>query len=238
MTHRAGGELSQIKALKKITTFFFFLLYFFLPNTNPGLVLLVLAHPLHRSFCLSACDTLKSTLGHIPYSPAGRAVPMLALTGSPCSLQVPHQGHTGSDPVQAAGWHLASLTQVTQLLAPEHMGPPVLAQLLTLGPPTHLHTIWGVPHPGEELEMGFNEKTGQTVVTEHWASPDMRTDQPPAKMKPDSYSFIHPFPQANYSQMPLIPPFLNFVSSPKNPITVRCNPQMLFICKAPYFHSP
>lgn len=151
---------------------------------------------------------------------------------------MPHQGHTGSDPVQAAGWHLASLTQVPQLLAPRQMQPLVLAQLLTLGPPTHMHTICGVPHPGEELEMEFNEKTGQTVVTEHWASPDMGTDQPLAKMKPDSYSFIHAFPQANYSQMPLIPPFLTFVCFHKNPITVWCNPQILFICKASCFHSP
>lgn len=69
MTHRAGGELSQIKASKKPHFFFFFSLL----NTSLDLDLLVLAHPQHRSFCLIACEASKSLLGHVPYSPAGVA---------------------------------------------------------------------------------------------------------------------------------------------------------------------
>ena len=43
---------------------------------------------------------------------------------------------------------------------------------------THMHTEQGAPHPGEELEMELNEKTGQTVLVRHRAWPEKCTDQP------------------------------------------------------------
>lgn len=179
MTHRAGGELSQIKASKN--NFISFSFFFPLLNTSLDLDLLVLAHPQHRSFCLIACEASKSLLGHVPYSPAGVARALLALTGSPVLAP-------GATPGTHRLWPWSRLVAGTwpvslrspQLLAPGHTGPLVPAQLLTSGPPTHMNTSWGVPPPEEELEMEFNEKTEETVVTGHWASADKCTDQPPA----------------------------------------------------------
>lgn len=130
-------------------------LFFFPPNTNSGLVLLVLAHPQHRSFCLIACETSKSTLGHVPYSLAGLARPLLALRGSAVLSPGAQQGHTGSDP--GPGWWLAlaSLTQVspaagTQVHGASGSGPAADIR----APPTHMHTSVGCPSARRRIRNG------------------------------------------------------------------------------------
>ena len=52
-----------------------------------------------------------------------------------------------------------------------------LTQVLALRLPyTHIHTEWGVPHPGEDLEMEFNEKTGENTLIGCQEWPDKHTD--------------------------------------------------------------
>lgn len=236
MTHWAGGELSQLKALQKKKKSHFLFFFFFISKYQSWPCSVGLGPSTAQILLPDCLLDIKIILGHVPCSPAGLARHLLALTGSPVLGSRCHQGHTGSEP--GPGWWPLSL-KVPQLLAPGHTEPLVLAQLLTSGPPTHMHTSWGVPHPGEELEMELKEKTGQTVVTGHWASPDKWSDQPPAWMKPDPFipSSIH-FPRLFIPRCPWFPPFPTFVSSPKNPITLRCNPQMHFVCMASCVHSP
>lgn len=75
---------------------------------------------------------------------------------------------------------MACLTQVSPAAGTWAHGAPGPGPAADIRAPTHMHTSWGVPPPEEELEMEFNEKTEETVVTGHWASPDNCTDQPPA----------------------------------------------------------
>lgn len=68
------------------------------------------------------------------------------------------QGHTGSDP--GPGWWLAlaSLIQVSPAAGTQVHGACGSGPAADIRAPPHMHTSWGVPQPGEELEMEFNER--------------------------------------------------------------------------------
>lgn len=50
-------------------------------------------------------------------------------------------------------------------------------QFAALRPQTHTHTEEREPHSGKDLEMEFNEKTGQTMLLRHRPWPDQHADQ-------------------------------------------------------------
>lgn len=83
-----------------------------------------------------------------------------------------------------------------------------------------------------ELEVDFNEKTGQTALSRQRAWPDQHTDQQPADRW--LYLLISPVLHIFSSQTTLILPFHTFDSSSKHPITSLAWSQNAFLggCRA------
>lgn len=102
--------------------------------------------------------------------------------------------------------------------------------------PKHTH-VWSIESTShrKDLEMEFNDKTGQTALTRHRAWPDQYTDQQTAErwlvpfifLSLQFYTFVPP-------QTTMILPFHTFDSSPKQPITSLAQSQHAFleVCRA------